>query len=363
MKIAFLRKGIKEGGAKRYIENVSKILSDLGHSVYLYSDKISRSKYYISKRVPLPKIFSPLSHLLFAMALKPLVFEKFDVIQSLSPTFYQDLYRITDGLICVHRSIKKINPITSQKFKLISFIERVSLFSSKAVICMSNLEKDLLISNFPELSKNSHVIYNGVDRARFNPSVKRFKKEVRKRLGIGERDFLFLFCGYDFARKGLLQTILAFSRLKRKDIYLLVLGNTNAYRYKRLAKSVGVEEHVIFIPPKDDIEKFYGASDVLVLPSLYDPFGNSYLEAMACGTPVITTSMAGAKEIVSHKSSGFILDDPTDIRKLEFAMNFMLDGDRFLYMGERAYLETLCMSWEESVKKLLEIYKRVKFLR
>jgi glycosyltransferase involved in cell wall biosynthesis len=69
---------------------------------------------------------------------------------------------------------------------------------------------------------------------------------------------------------------------------------------------------ILFLPPDDDVLRFYAMADAYVGPSLEDAFGLPPLEAMACGLPVIVSSRAGVSELITDGDDGFILEDPGD---------------------------------------------------
>jgi glycosyltransferase involved in cell wall biosynthesis len=77
-----------------------------------------------------------------------------------------------------------------------------------------------------------------------------------------------------------------------------VIGRGDAAPYRDLARRSGVAERVAWLGVRSDIERWYAAADVLVLPTRYEPFGNVHLEALAAGLPVVTSRVAGGAEVV-----------------------------------------------------------------
>jgi UDP-glucose:(heptosyl)LPS alpha-1,3-glucosyltransferase len=89
----------------------------------------------------------------------------------------------------------------------------------------------------------------------------------------------------------------------------MVLGKDNAAPYKRMAEALDINDQVKFVGPVTDIERYYGAADIFVLPTLYDPFSNACLEAFGSGLPVITTAQNGFSELIEDGVNGFVIKD------------------------------------------------------
>jgi UDP-glucose:(heptosyl)LPS alpha-1,3-glucosyltransferase len=90
-------------------------------------------------------------------------------------------------------------------------------------------------------------------------------------------------------------------------------------RYQALAKTLNCEERVRFFGMQSETLPFYQMADGLLLPTLYDPFPNVILEAMACGLPVITTTGCGGAEFIVQGSNGYVCD-ALDIPALQQAV-------------------------------------------
>jgi UDP-glucose:(heptosyl)LPS alpha-1,3-glucosyltransferase len=126
-----------------------------------------------------------------------------------------------------------------------------------------------------------------------------------------------LFVGSGFERKGLGTALEALAQI-RADARLIVLGRGNVDAYQAQARRLGIEERVIWLGPRPDVERWYGAADVVVLPTTYEPFGNVHLEALASGVPIVTTSAAGGAEIVNDMCGAVVA--PGDPRALAEAV-------------------------------------------
>ena len=169
------------------------------------------------------------------------------------------------------------------------------------------------------------IIPHGVDIKKFKPRVK--DCELMKSLNIREKETIILFVGSMSKIKGVQFLILAANKLlnddelKEKPIRFLLVGRgPEEYRMKRLAKKLGIQKSIIFLPfiPHEEIPYIYNLADIFVLPSVpteitQEKFGIVLIESMASGVPVISTYCGAIPEVIS--TSG-ILTQPADIISL-----------------------------------------------
>jgi len=164
------------------------------------------------------------------------------------------------------------------------------------------------------------VVYNGVDLARFHPERRpTLRAGARAEAAVPRQTCALLFVGSGFARKGLDVAIEALARLDDRQARLLVLGRGDERPYRVLAERVGVSARVAWLGERADVERWYAAADVLVLPTRYEPFGNVHLEALASGLAVVTTTRAGGAELVASEYGAVVPpdDSPAVARQVE----------------------------------------------
>jgi UDP-glucose:(heptosyl)LPS alpha-1,3-glucosyltransferase len=134
------------------------------------------------------------------------------------------------------------------------------------------------------------------------------RQAIRARLGIPDEAFVHLYVGSGFERKGVPQLIQAM-RGAREQTHLVIVGaDRKSSTYQSQAASAGLADRVHFAGPQNDVENWYAMADSFVLPTLYDPFPNAAMEAMASGLPVITSTQCGAAELVGPAQCGWICD-------------------------------------------------------
>jgi UDP-glucose:(heptosyl)LPS alpha-1,3-glucosyltransferase len=190
----------------------------------------------------------------------------------------------------------------------------------RAVICNSEMVREEIRRGFRVAPEKLHLIYSGVDLAHFHPGLRASLREgTRAELGCGPRDTLFLFVGSGFSRKGLGAAIDALAQAANPGYRLAVVGrDRESARFMAQARGAGVAERVRFLGGREDVRPLYAAADCFILPSRYDPFPNTALEALAMGLPLIVSSRTGAAEVVQPGLNGWVCepDDPPGIARL-----------------------------------------------
>jgi UDP-glucose:(heptosyl)LPS alpha-1,3-glucosyltransferase len=179
------------------------------------------------------------------------------------------------------------------------------------------------------------------------------KDAARAAAGIEDPDMLSVFfCGSDFGRKGLDRAILALAEARAKAM-LLVVGGGHEEPYRSLAASHGVGERVRFLGARGDAWRFYQAADVFVLPTRADVWGVTPIEAMACGVPPIVSAAAGSSSAVDDGETGFVLEEPFDLRALRDAIDALAaDPARRQAMGEAGVASARGHSWTKRLEKV-----------
>ena len=239
--------------------------------------------------------------------------EGFDLVQSHERIPGCDVYRAGDG---VHRRWLEIRREAAAPWDALGmalnpyhrYVCRAekAMFEHprlRAVICNSKMVRDEIRRGFRVAPEKLHVIYNGVDLEHFHPRERvRRRGAARAELGCQPRDTVFLFVGSGFERKGLAaRDRCARSRLERAVFWLVVAGrDRHAERFQQHARRAGVERRTRFVGGQEDVRPLYAAADCFILPSRYDPFPNTALEALAMGLPAIVSSRCGAAE--SHRA-------------------------------------------------------------
>jgi UDP-glucose:(heptosyl)LPS alpha-1,3-glucosyltransferase len=360
MKIGLVRRGYSAtGGAEKYLLRLAMALAQAGHELVLFSDvpwpEQSLNEHHLRLNQAVIKARDPWA---FAKGIRSqLRQERCDQVLSLERIFACDVYRAGDG---VHASWLQRRARYEPKWKAafrwlnrkhsrILALER-SLFSggAKRVIANSQLVKRDIVQHFPFPEDRIDVVYNGLPAQPTEPVA---REAVRKELQIDAEEYVAIFVGSGWERKGLRFAIEAIRQLGEDAPILLVAGRGEE---GWLPKSPRVR----FLGPRTDIPRLLAASDVFVLPTIYDPFSNASLEALAAGLPVITTRANGFSEIINRDIEGDLLPRPDDIEALMFSLCAWGDPVRRELIRPRLLAKAAGYSIERNVTETLAVLEK-----
>jgi UDP-glucose:(heptosyl)LPS alpha-1,3-glucosyltransferase len=357
------------GGAERFVEAALEALLERGVAISLYTREWPQTRLQLIEPVlcdpfHVGRLWRDWS---FARAVCRAVTEKApELVQSHERLLCCDVYRAGDG---VHRSwldarlrsastLRRWFTELSPYHRYVLAIER-RLFASpllKAVICNSRMVRRDIRERFGLSDERLPVVYNAVDSEAFSPKLRAHRDSMRQKLGVPQDATLFLLVGSGYVRKGVAAALTALSRLP-DNTHLLVVGRDKALgRYKRMARQLGIASRVALVGAQADPKPFYGAADVFVLPTLYDPCPNAALEAMACGLPVVTSTQCGAAELVVEHDAGFVCE-ARDLDALAAHMSTLTDPQARAGRGERAREAVLPLTPEAMTLQLVLLYR------
>jgi UDP-glucose:(heptosyl)LPS alpha-1,3-glucosyltransferase len=275
------------------------------------------------------------------------------------------VYRAGDG--CHREYLSRRTPHLSSPARTaqdLSLFHRVMLWLEerlftdpglRRVIANSRQVREEVIRHYGVDPAKIRVIVNGLDRQRFHPLEAEARAELRRRLETPVDREIVLFVGSGFARKGLAYLFRAFAALKDRDSLLWVVGKGDIATYQGAAAGLGMADRVKFWGPAPETAPLYQAATVLALPTIYDPCSNVVLEALACGTPAVTTAANGAAEFITPGDNGAIVPQPDDIAALREALAAFLTRGRDP-QGRRAAAQAVAgLSWEATVAQTLEV--------
>jgi UDP-glucose:(heptosyl)LPS alpha-1,3-glucosyltransferase len=292
----------------------------------------------------------------------------FDLVQSHERIPCCDVYRAGDGVHAewlaqrarVQSPLARLATSLSPHHRYLLEAER-QLFTSprlRAVICNSEMVRGEIARRFATPAENLVLIRNAVDGARFHPGLRdEMGAAVRGQVKIPPGATVFAYVGSGFERKGVGPFLQALAR-RREPAWAVVIGkDKNAHRYGRLAVKLGIAGLVRFVGSVSDVRPFLAAADAFVLPTLYDPFPNAVLEAMAAGLPVVTSTRCGAAEIVAEGETGFVRD-ALDVGGLADCLD-RLDPATARRMGAAARDAVAPFTPEAMGREYLALYERL----
>ena len=368
MRVALIRQRYSaQGGAERFIERALAALSGRGLAVTVLAREWSGESGNVIRCNPfyLGRVWRDWS---FARAAcREVAKQSFDLVQSHERIACCDVYRAGDGVHAqwLHNRRAALGPLARAGVALNPYHRYVlaserRLFSSsrlRAVICNSRMVRDEIQRHFGTPDAKLRVIYNGIDLDAFHPRVREaHRAAMRRRLGIPDEAPVFLHVGAGFERKGVFRLIEAFAMSGLRDARLLVVGSDKTRsRAERLASARGVAARVHFAGTQPDVRPWYGAADAFALATLYDPFPNAALEAMACGLPVVTTRQCGTAEIIDEGTNGFVVDA---LAVDELAQRLVrLTGAAAPDMGRRARERAMDFGVGKMAEQFVDLYR------
>ncbi len=365
MRIALLTRRFDPlgGGTERDLMITVDCLRRGGHEVAIYADDIranvSGLRVHRVGRVRLPRT---LAFIRFAYAAAPLARRHgTDLVMSFARVANADVLRSGGSAHASYlRAAERWRGRAGAMLMRMAPYHRAQVaiekrgFASpelRAVIAVSEFVRRDLLERFSLPPARIATIYNGVDLRKFKPCADADeRKRLRDRFGFPPDAPLVLFVGNGFARKGLGFLIDAMARMAPGPHLLVVGSDRAAASFSRRAQRQGLGNRVVFAGNQPSPEQFFNAADVLAFPSLFEPFGNVALEAMACGLPALVSSQCGVAEVMPPALSRFIVSDPANPDEISRKLDLMLDARAGLRETARASAEQF--TWERHEREL-----------
>jgi len=233
---------------------------------------------------------------------------------------------------------------------------------SHRILTVSEASKRDILRFFGVAADKVSVVYNAIDERFWVEPSADVVTNVRERFQL-DHGFI-LYAGTIKPHKNLVRLIEAFATLRRDGfdhLTLLIIGDeiSKLPALRRAVHSHKLHKHVRFLGfvPDDTLAVLYRLAGVFVFPSLYEGFGLPPLEAMASGTPVVTSNISSLPEVVGDAA---LLVDPYDVGSIVDGMRRVLTDTRLAAeMRKKGLVRAREFSWERSVSRTHDIYKLV----
>ena len=260
-----------------------------------------------------------------------------------------------------------INLTQPASFQGRSILPLVSLASWKfAVRGMRHADRIIAVSNYTAKDVTQHLdiaaasiasIPNAVD-SRFQP-IPQSAIEFRQQQNLDKQDFCLLNVGSNNSRKNI-DTILKAIALLKQDlpIHFWKAGADFNPAQKSFIAERNLSDCVTYLgkPSPEQLVQIYNAADALVAPSSYEGFGLTILEAMACGTPVITSNVTSLPEVAGNAA---ILVAPTDIEAIVAAISRLQgDADYRQMLREKGLARSKQFTWVKTAERVVRVYQQ-----
>jgi glycosyltransferase involved in cell wall biosynthesis len=286
--------------------------------------------------VPEAELYHATEHLLLPLRQVPTVLTVHDLIYHLFPEYHKPLN---------YWFLNRAMPL---------FVQR-----ARAVIAVSESTRRDLIRCYGVQPDKVTVVHEAA-APHFRPASPEAIATVRARYGLPE-DFI-LAVGTIEPRKNLSRLLDALQRLRQQgdDTRLVVVGS-KGWLYEGFFRHLEELQwgDAVLLPgyvPDADLPAVYSAAKVFVLPSLYEGFGLSVLEAMACGTAVVCSRTSSLPEVGGDAARYF---DPTDVEEMAEAMGAVWHDEALrMEMGRRGLAQAARFSWARAAEETMAVYQR-----
>lgn len=268
------------------------------------------------------------------------------------------------SIVTIHDLIPYVMPETVGKGYLTKFLKEMPkvVANSSAILTVSEWSKKDILKFFPIDENKIYVTPLAAD-SKYKPLDKeKCRAFLQEQYNI-TKPFILYIGGFS-SRKNVRSLIIAFSKLYKKldkEYNLVIVGanRDDGQKLTELSTNLDLSSKIIFtgFAPEDHLPILYSGSEVFVYPSLYEGFGLPPLEAMNCGTPVITSKVTSIPEVVGDAG---MLIDPNSAAELMDAIEKVLCSDKIkAELRVKGLKRASEFSWKNTSKKTLEAYTEV----
>jgi glycosyltransferase involved in cell wall biosynthesis len=345
----------KPTGIATYARNIIPSLDSLNPTLL----SAQEFKYY--KCYPIADDMTPaqgskghFKRLLWTQWQLPRIYQQLQADLIYSPIPEAPLYSQCRYVVMCHDLIPLRFPrLTSPLTNYFHYIVPLVLKQAEHIICNSKATARDIVDFYGIAANKITPILLGYDATNFYP---------RNRSHLSKTNPYFLYLGRQDPYKNLTGLIKAFAAIPNSDYHLAIAGSTDPRftpQLQQQAKELGIEQRVIWLDYLNYQELPLVISDAiaLVFPTLWEGFGLPVLEAMACGTPVITSNLASLPEITGDAA---ILIDPNDITAITSAMiDIAKDEQVRSQLSQLSLQQAQKFSWTKTgaaTKEVLEQY-------
>lgn len=370
------------GGISRHCEGLARELARKGHNVHIITLEFPGAPHYEERDgVKIYRVPIELGHpnfivwvLLFNHFMEKKIasiarYEKFDIIHAhdwlVAPASIASKHYLGIPLVSTIHSteVGRAQGLHSPDSFLIDGFEWWLTYESKRIIVASYAMKYEVEGHFRLPSDKVEIIPNGIDISKYEVNVDR--ENIKRRFGIDPGEKIILFIGRLVPQKGVEYLIMAAPKIfeHHPEARIVIVGEGWFRDHLwNLAHTMGYSHKITFFGflNDEDLIELMRSSDVLVIPSIYEPFGIVALEGMAAGVPVVASNVGGLAEIIEHDRTGFLAhkEDPDSIA---WGVNKILSDPGYAHWlvqnAKKKVYEVY--SWEAVARRTIMVYEKV----
>lgn len=373
MKIAIIRRKFTPyGGAERVILRIISGLQKSGAEIELSvlseeweNETNEANPPFTFIQVPVTAVRKVNKIRSFIDGSKALLREhSFDITQSHERMSGVDICRLGDGLhLTWMKQLKNTLPWYQKIWlsvhpthRMILSLER-EMFKDDHTVFVANSPMIYreLISNYQVKKHRIYLIENGIDTSAYQKIASDKKIQSKIKIGLNPNFKTILFLGSGFRRKGAFELVEAMRYLNHYQL-IIVGEDKHQNKIKQMAEKLGISDRIKIMGPQKNVNQYLDAADIFCLPSLYESFSNSLLEALASGIPAVVTEYVGIYEAIKEHQAGIVAKrTATDIAKAIETVN-----DHLETMSQNAYLLAQKYDLKITTQKWLDLYSFIK---
>jgi glycosyltransferase involved in cell wall biosynthesis len=273
-----------------------------------------------------------------------------------------------EAIVTKRDNPKELNPNEKMMLRFNRVLRRYEtqlMNRSDALIAVSKYTVDELTDLYGIKEEKIHVIYNGVDINKFKPRPDR--TELRREFGLEQEKKIVLFVGRLYHRKGLETLLRSIPPVLQQfsDVTFAISGTgfkKKEESLRDLAKELDIEDTVKFLGyvPDEKLPHLYAASDIFVLPAIYENFPFAILEAQATALPVISTKVGGIPEFLVDNENGFLIDPGDQEQLTQRVLALLQNPELAKEMGNRGRsLIEKKFAWRLITSQVIDLYHKL----
>jgi N-acetyl-alpha-D-glucosaminyl L-malate synthase BshA len=361
------------GGSGVVATELGLALAKLGHQVHFISYAIPRRLNRFVENIFFHEVemstYPLFEHSLYGLSLtskmlEVIEYEKLDLMHvHYAIPHAVSAYMARKVLEKANKSIKFITTLHGTDITLVglepSFMPLVkfSIEESDGVTAVSRFLKEKTLTNY-NIQKDIEVIYNFIDLDVYKPQP---SDVFRQHIAPNGEKVLVHTSNFRPVKK-VPDTIRILEKVKKEIPAKLVLVGDGPDRSEceRLARELDIQKDVIFLGKQDALAEILNAADIFLMPSQSESFGLSALEAMACGKPVISSSVGGLPELVIHNDTGYIAEIGDVERMSKYAVDLLTNEKKYNIFAKNS-LDRAVKHFDKNLvlPKYIEYYERI----
>jgi glycosyltransferase involved in cell wall biosynthesis len=273
-----------------------------------------------------------------------------------------------EAIVTRQSNPKELNPNEKMMLRFNRLLRRYEtklMRRSDALIAVSSYTVGELNGLYGIKKEKIQVIYNGVDINKFKPRPDR--AELRREFELDEKKKIILFVGRLYHRKGLEILLRSIPPVIQEFAEVEFAISGTGFKKKEqslrdLAKELEIEDYVTFLGyvPDEKLPELYSASDIFVLPAIYENFPFAILEAQATALPVVSTKVGGIPEFLADNENGFLVDPGDPAQLTQRILTLLQDPKLAEEMGRqgRKLIEEK-FAWRLITGQVIDLYHRL----